>query len=510
MSTAKFLAQNIIKEVFTVKKIFALLLVVLMLVPFVVACGDDTTTTTVKPDAGTTTTVGGSTTDTPWTSKTDVKTTWSGKTLSVACSTWSASPSAPWSVMELCIDYGKESGFGTTIDKAVLDRQDFIKATYGVSLKWINATRWGMHDALEAATLAGNVNYDLAMPRMMRAQNIVSGGYVYDLAGRQYIDFDNTYYNDLSIKNYTSNGHTFFMTGDFSNLDKETSFVLYFNKTLLGGDKPTADLYQKVRDGKWTWSTLVSLANGAYKDDGDGVHGDTDTYGISIASLTRFYEFFGVTQAGVNASTGKWEITLKNDKVDDIVAAIISANTANWARSAWGGDWGSAAGTALKDGRLLFYNEVIQHSYVGTYGNMGIVPFPMLNEAQGRYYAPCAYQQTVLMCVPKITQDRNMSDYFIDVLAWTGNEYTMKAYLQAKADQFDTDVEIEMITDYIFPNVLYDAGGAVGWGDLIGSVKSASYNGNVNNFAQAYAEKEPSALETIASWNETWGGYSEA
>ena len=47
---SEILAQNIIKEVFTVKKIFALILVVLMLVPFVVACGgNDETTTTEAP-----------------------------------------------------------------------------------------------------------------------------------------------------------------------------------------------------------------------------------------------------------------------------------------------------------------------------------------------------------------------------------------------------------------------------------------------------------------------------
>ncbi len=533
------------------KKIFALILVVLMLVPFVVACGgnDETTTTeaptteaptteaptteaptteaptteaptTQAPSGDDTPTTEAPTTeapttqapvDMPWSSKTDVRKTWAGKTLAVACSTWSASAGAPWSVMELCIDYGVDSGFGAAIDAAVLERQEFIEETYGIKLDWINATRYGMHDALEAATLAGNVNYDLAMPRMMRAASIVAGGYVYDLGGREFLDFDNKYYNDLSVKTYTAKGHTFFVTGDFSNLDKETAFVLYFNKNLLGDGsaKATSDLYQMVRDGKWTYAQLVNLANGAYSDDGDGVHGDTDTYGVSIASLNRYYYFFGVNQAGVNEATGEWELAINDEKVDDIINAIIDSNTSNWCRSAWGGSWGSNAGQALKDGRLLFYNEVIQHSYVGEYGDMGIVPFPMLNEEQGRYYAPCAYQQTVLMCIPKITQDRAMSEYCLDLLAWTGSEYTMKAYLEGKANQFDSEVEIEMITDYIFPNVSYDAGGAVGWGELI-SVMGGSYANNTNSFEQVYNEKAPAALETIAAWNEAWGGYTEA
>jgi hypothetical protein len=305
-------------------------------------------------------------------------------------------------------------------------------------------------------------------------------------------------------------GHTFFITGDYSTIDKEVASVLWFNKDLLGDAKATTDLYNAVKTNKWTWDMLINLSNGAYSDDGDGVHGDTDTYGLSLTNIDNLYYFFGVSTTGVNKSTGEWQITLDDPKVDDIVSAIITAKTANWARSAWGGKWGANAAAALQDGRLLFYNEVIQHSFVGEFGDIGILPFPMLNEEQGRYYAPCAYQQTVLMCVPKLTQDRLMSDYFVDVLAWTGNEYTMKAYLQGKADQFDSDVEIEMITNYIFPNVVYDAGGAVGWGDLIGSVKGNAWNGNVNNFAQAYGNAEPGALQTIASWNESWGGYTEA
>lgn len=485
------------------KKFFALLLVLVMLVPFVVACGggeETTTTTTEKTN-----------TDGNFSSKTTVKNDWAGQTLLVAATAWGGSPGAPWSTMEIVVKEGQTSGWGEKIDAAVLDRTAAIYDKYGVKVVWEWSSRYNSHDVLQNAILAGNdPDYDLCMPRAFRAQSIVANGSVYDMANRPYIDFDNTYYNDLSVKTYTAQGHTFFITGDFANLDKETAFILYFNKVLLGGEDATNALYQKVRDGKWTFDQLVSLANSSYKDDGDGKFNDSDTYGLSTTSLTRFYEYFGVTQAGVNASTGEWEITLNDPKVNDIVAKIITANTANWARSAWGGAWGSDAQQALADGRLLFYNEVIQHiAHVAHIGNLGIVPFPMLNEEQGRYYAPCAGQQPTLMCVPKTTSDRNMSDYFVDVLAWTGRDYVMEAYYENMADQVDSAVEMEMIKEYIVPNISYDAGNAVGWGSLMGGVLGASYNGNVNNFAQAYANAEGDALKTIKSWNDAWAKYSE-
>ena len=111
----------------------------------------------------------------------------------------------------------------------------------------------------------------------------------------------------------------------------------------------------------------------------------------------------------------------------------------------------------------------------------------MLNEGQGRYYAPCTAQQPTLMCVPKTTSDRNMSDYFVDVLAWTGRDYVMEAYYDQMAETLG-DQEMEIMQNYIIPNISYDAGAAIGWDTLIGGVLSESYNGNKNN-AKLYYPK---------------------
>ncbi|MBR7101107.1 MAG: hypothetical protein IKC74_02350, partial [Clostridia bacterium] len=443
-------------------------------------------------------------------SKYDVRTTWSGKTLNVATTRWSSSAGAPWGVVEACVEYGKTSGFGTIIDTAVLDRNEFIEVTYGVTINWMDVSRYGNADELEAAILAGET-WDLFMPRANRAQELVLGGNLYDMAGREYINFNQPYYNANSVKTYTAKGHTFFVTGDFSTIDKEIAFVLWFNKDLLGNAQATEELYQKVRDGQWTWNDLIALANGAYSDDGDGVHDDEDRYGLSLSNINNLYYFFGLSTAGVNQSTGNWELTLDNPKINDVISAIITAKTANWCRSAWSGSWGSNAAAAFHDGRLLFYNEVVQHSYNTVQLSSGVVPFPKLNSQQENYYIPCGINLPVLMCIPKNTQDREMSDYFLDVLGWTGSEYLMKGYIDQKAAlDLDSDAEVEMLTKYIFPNIAYDAGAAVGWSSLMNDVLSNAHNGNVNNFRQAYADQAPQAQRTIDAWNLAWGSYTDA
>ena len=485
------------------KLISSILAILLCLSAFtLIACnGDDSTTTgdittTVPP------------TDGKFSSKTDVKRDWEGKTLNIACSTYSAQPSAPWSVLELCVDYGKESGFGTKIDAAVLERQEFIKETYGVDLNWINATRYGMHDALEIAISSGNVYYDLALPRAMRVQSIVAGGYIYDLANREYIDFDNSYYSQNSVDTYTAKGHTFFVDGDFSNISEETAKVLYFNKTLLGGEQAAKDLYRKVRENKWTYDELVSLAIAAYKDDGDGMHDDNDTYGLKMSSITDYYSFFGVRQAGVNSETGEWMIAFNDPKINDVISIILTSFNANWTWHQL--TYSPIEKEALLGNRLLFLSDFMQYAESYTVnGNVGVIPFPMLDEDQGRYCIPCANSMIVLMCIPKNTQDRAMSEYFLDVLSWTGSEYTYKAYLEQKSEYFKANEDMEMLTDYIFPNITYDAGAAIGWNSLMGEALTDSYKGEVNNFDNAYAEQEPGALKTIKNWNAAWGAYKE-
>ena len=154
------------------KQIFALILVVLMLIPFVVACGEETTTTT------TTTTTAGPTG--PFTSKDTVLKTWDGKTLEVAAATWYAS-GAPWAIPEVFITEETDANFGLDIQEAVLEKADYVKNTYGVTMHYFKAGSAGMADKILAAQNAGDQNWDICMIRAFGAQTIVTQGLLYDL-----------------------------------------------------------------------------------------------------------------------------------------------------------------------------------------------------------------------------------------------------------------------------------------------------------------------------------------
>ena len=522
------------------KKITSILLATLMLVSVFASCGgnDETTTTetpTTEAPTTETPTTEAPTTETPtteaptteaptteaptteiptteaptaidpnapWSSKNDKRDTWSGKTLNVACSTW-YSEGAPWAMPEVFITEEDDASFGKEIQEAVLDRNEFIESTYGVKVNWINATKANMPSVLEAATLAENVNYDLAAPRMMNAQSIVAGGYVYDLADREFIDFRNPYYKDESVKTYTAHGHTFFVTGEFSTLDIETSSVLFFNKDLLTKEA-TNDIYDMVRKGEWTFDKLFAYSEAAYSDNGDGIRGN-DTYGTAILMFFRYYDYFGVKSAGVNEATGQWELTIKDDRTDDAINAILKTRNHDYEAFITYNSW-----NFFNNNQVTFVVEDLLNLDELKIENIGIVPFPMHDKEQERYYVPCNMQMAIAMCIPKITQDRAMSEYFMDVLSWTGEDYVVKTYIDEKMERFRTEAEREMLMEYIIPSISYDVGAAVGWVSLISDIRSSDvYENNENHFDEVYAKAEPDALKTIAEWNAAWGGYTE-
>ena len=149
---------------------------------------------------------------------------------------------------------------------------------------------------------------------------------------------------------------------------------------------------------------------------------------------------------------------------------------------------------------------------------IGLVPFPKLNASQDRYYAPVSDQMVRLISIPKITQDRAMSDYFFDVLSWTGEEYIVAGYVTMKADRLHSDVEVEMLTDYIIPNISYNgAYGFDSWGgndimEKAGSSLSKFYKVDdafQNNFATVYGEIETALKAAVANMNTAWGNYTD-
>ena len=444
----------------------------------------------------------------PYTTKKDVKDTWSGQTLNVLCTRYGDTAGAPWGQFEL-----NPAAYGEKLNASFEERQAIILEMYGVTVNWVEAqmNQAITNDLTEAAN-AENVSYEIGIPRAFEVQSLST--VVFDMGNSDYIDFTNSYYSQVAYECMTVAGVTLFAAGDFSFQDEQLAHMLFYNKEILATLNSTIDLYALVESGRWTYSLMANLARGVSGDvNGNHEQDDEDKYGFATKNVTRFYQYFGVAEASV--IDGMYQLTLNDPAVTDIVAKIIECNAGStWCRVNWGGDWGANMGTAFLDSRVLFYNDVAQEldNWSDIEFELGVLPFPKLNSEQKNYCAPVNNAQPTFICIPKVTADRDMSEYFIDVLMWTGSEYVMTEYYNNIELKLSSDYEndLRILKEQIHANIFYDVGEITsGWAGLLSTVRSNAHADNKDSFNALYLENEGTAQTIVDSWNMNWAAYSD-
>ena len=516
------------------KKIFALLLAVLMLVPFVIACGDTNTDTNINTESNTDT-------DSDVLEKVDTKTDksqkWSGQTLDCIAGGWGSDAygsAGAWSQPELYVKGAYQEGnLGQTVNNAVWARQNQIKSIYGVTMVWHQAkSNTTMQNELQTGLEAGAAKYHIATPRAYETQSLIAAETVYDLSNSKYIDLTKSYYNQAAVDSFTIYGHTFFVAGDFSYLDEYTSFVVFYNQAISEKFQTFGNLYNTVRNGRWTLSELSKKGALVGADD-NGTQGpqDTDTYGYGTTSLAGFFQASGIQQVSVDKSSGDpsqycYQITLNNPNVSDLVKQLTNIQSSEWARTSWDGGYGAML-TSFQGGKLLFYQEVVQKIFEFKTQDetfkVAVLPLPKQNQDQTSYYTPFASQATV-MCIPKASLDREMSEYFFDVLSWTGQDYVMKAFYKEMESRLYDDGEtsredaLEILQDYVLSSLIYDQGymhEAMGMKFMtyVQSETIAGATPNSSPFTTLYSEAFPDANKMLnddkTGWNTNAKNYKD-
>ena len=513
-------------------KVLSLVLVVVMLASMLIACGgnqDDTTpapttpapTTAAPTTAAPTTeapTTAAPTTQAPATEAptTEAPTTeavftpnktWAGKTVNVYISGWYGT-SGPWQPVEYWVaEYGQ-----STLNDAILDRTAYLNEEFGVTFDFTAFTTSPTSiDAIANALSAGTKDYDIWFNKTIAAQNIVANKLVFDLADSEYIDFSKSYYNQLTKNAFTIDGHTFFASGDFNYIAYEVTYLWYLNPDITEDieDFP-ADIYQVVRDGEWTLDLAFSLARQYGQDNGDGIMDLNDSYGLSPSGLANWFNFCGIST--VSAVDGQYEIGLNDQvRVQKILSYILQMANSDWyVETAW--QDGSALFT---EGRCLFFQEVVQKipEYVSANPNIYLLPNPKLELSDPYYYTTGAYSQSNLICIPKTTEDREMSEYFFEILFKTGSEMIMPEYIEGRlmdANPDNYDDATDMLVNYILPGALIDVGNcANGWSSVCGNIINPSCNNKTNTFAADYAANIDAAQATVDTWNANWSDYTE-
>lgn len=359
------------------------------------------------------------------------------------------------------------------VNQAVYERNLRIEERFGVDyIAHAIPGQWNVKDdflnTMRNSILSGSQAFDLIMAYQGYITDLGVADLHMNLHNVPYLkdDLDNVYFFQDNVKELTVNDTLYFLVGDYSLTYWEYLYVMYFNKQIAENEN-LEDIYQLVRDGKWTIDKCIEMAKGVFRDlDGNGWASDEDQFGYitDIPNTTdAFFSHFDV-QSTHEDENGNIVVDLDQSKMVSILEKMIDFYATDDVFSFYSTSDMTADQIPLDDifteNRTLFYPERLDKAktYRSMETDFGIVPYPKWDELQEGYYTQSQGGYSVAV-IPIDAKNPEMSGALLDVLSALSYDYVTPAYYDmALKNKFARDEESGEMLDLIREGVKINLG----------------------------------------------------
>lgn len=289
-------------------------------------------------------------------------------------------------------DIWVEAPVGEVLNDAVFNRNMKIQERFNVEIVTTPMYYSDISTQVGVAVAAGDDAYDLILGQMYASGGNTIQGHFRNWYEIPYVDFSKPWYVSSLMQEgvATINGQCYLAASDMLLSYTKCSSIVVFDKVYAETyDLP--DVYEVVREGKWTIDKLAEWTKDIYQDlNGDGKKDENDFYGFS-------YRIDGCNFAGSLYALGvryaelkdeKAEMVFNNEKTiavfDKIIDMIEEPGTLAMPVN------GLMADDMMCNGRAVFatmgFSNVLLklRDYKNDYG---IIPMPKWDEAQEQYYS---------------------------------------------------------------------------------------------------------------------------
>ena len=402
--------------------------------------------------------------------------------------------------------------------KGVRDRNGLIEEQYGVTVKAFAVDN--VVETLQQDLSAGAATYDAAMPFMGDATALAQEGSFYDLYDfPDYIHLDAPWWDQEANKNLSLAGKLYMTTGDISIMQKVVSSCILFNKEMYAElcFETYGDMYQLVRDGKWTFDTMHEMGqmatmeidgvDGMSYNDQWGMVGTNSIGGMYIASgnklIVKDHNDIPQISLGSTEASIRYAEKVLDVYQDDSWFINTQKIEKQWTeRNVW-----EAAMGAFGNKRSLFCGSAFSalkklRNYEAD-SIYGIVPLPKASVEQDKYYTPASVSMAYGICIPVNVPNPEFSAYMIEAVACGGKNFVTPAYYEvALKSRAAKDDGSEEMLDLIFGNVVYDLGSMYNFGgiDIFGGLIES----NSTAVASTLESIRPSVQDAIDAYVEAY------
>lgn len=399
----------------------------------------------------------------------------------------------------------------TAISEAVRTRNDLIDETYGIKIEVVAETT----PVTELRTLieAGVCEYDLVCDSVDNMVQSVTDNLFWSVDGL--LDIDKAWWDMDAINAISIAGKHYFLSGDAIITDDDNTYLYLFNKDMYNDNTALTaqygDIYQLVRDGKFTLDTFAAMSRMVSQPSEDGLWDFNATYGnlshaygttvlvngCNLATASPDENGFFQLNVGTSYGISLFDkvYALMSDKQVTQRAELIIGQGSNPSKYGF-----AELEEMFVNGRGLFYNTTSSSiSILKTKGDeidfeFGVLPIPKYDEMQENYCNTVnRYQSTVIGIPISNSENREATCVLLQALGYYSEDVTNAYYQQTLQLQALTNNDDAEMLDLIYSSRFYDLGAMFNWG---GGQLINFYGSLINNTA---------SNEIVSSWERISG-----
>lgn len=354
---------------------------------------------------------------------------------------------------------------GDVLDDAIYKRNSSLEERFNFKLcvdEVGNVTGY-----IAQNVLAGDDTYDIYTMGEGSSADYIP--YALDWHNIPYMNLDKAWWNPAATSVYEFGGKQIALAGNMTLSAASRAVCTVFNKRIWNelGDS-SVDLYQLVRDGKWTLDRFIEYSKTVNKDmNGDTVWDEKDVYGMFMGRGFKGYIASFLCASGMNFTEknadGLDEFTLyKNEKALDLMKKLVDAWSEGDGYTYYeGGVHGPSISMFFENGHALFSQRVPHDIYkLRTMDDdIGILPMPKYDEEQESY---CSAAWGGAVWTLSKTFDMTYADNLgivLEAMSYYGYKDVIPVYKEvALKTKTARDNESADMLDIVFNTIYFDFG----------------------------------------------------
>ena len=388
---------------------------------------------------------------------------------------------------------------GDLINDTIYKRNSYIEDRFNAEINVTGVKQ--VASVFQQEVMSGDNNYDIIFQYGINVLGNVD--LLADMSKIPYLNFDADHWNPAASSVFNIGGKRVALAGNWSLSYASGAYCFVFNKELYNDLQIKDDIYQLVRDGKWTTDKFFEIsAQGVADLNGDAAMDDKDRAGAT-GSVKQYYNAL-IGGAGIKyIQTGEdgypvFDVKGNNKTIDFMEKLLnqMEKEPFTFANTATNVDNGG--GYDFKSGQSFFLNttplgiENMRDVEI----DFGIVPSPKYDEKQEKYYSQSNIGE--IATLPRsfdMARAENVG-MLMEAMGFYSQQHLLPAFadvaVSVKATRDDESMEM---LQYIFEGISFDAGVVV-WQNDVGSVYMKNVFLNRANTIASTTESIATAMET--------------